>query len=94
MHFRHIETSGKPRVGETEPSFVIKDADINVSGKAPEFREAEWYRVSKALVSDIEMRAISFVGGDIRESRNENRWNCGGTHDSRLTILDSRPLEA
>ena len=25
------------RVGETEPSFVIKDADMNVSGEAPEF---------------------------------------------------------
>src|SRR5512143_3389943 len=26
------------RVGETEPSFVIKDADMDVSGRAPEFR--------------------------------------------------------
>lgn len=39
------------RVGETEPSFVSKDADINVSGEAPDDREAEWYRVSQALVS-------------------------------------------
>ena len=39
------------RVGETEPSFVTKDADMQVSEQAPEAREEEWYRVSQALVS-------------------------------------------
>ncbi len=50
---RKPKSAEHQRVGETDPSSVTQDADMCVSGEAPEFREAEWYRVSQALVSDM-----------------------------------------
>jgi hypothetical protein len=49
-------------VRETEPDSVIKPADMIVSDQAPIFKwEAEWYRVSMALVSDLRREFLFFM---------------------------------